>query len=150
MAYAESDLTFNRAGSLSPTQKAILMRGWKKVERYGVVFLVLIVGLGVFFQLHGELLGLIGMGIFAAFVLAVGGGLRLVVERIHRSGAVSVARGVIRREIEVDEGYEYYCLYVGALRLAMDASDYAQFEDGKAYTVYYVRDTKYVLSAETA
>lgn len=148
MPYAESDLVYNRAGSLSPSQKARLNRRWRQLARLGGGFVVVMLGVGVVFQLTGDPAGLMCTWVFAAIIAS--GLLRInrTVGRVQDAGTVSTVLGKVQRETEQDEGSDYYYLRVNQLRLKMDEDDYRHFEDGRMYHVYYVPRTNYVVSGE--
>ncbi len=148
MPYSESDLLYNRAGSLSPGQKDRLTRSTRTVSRIGGALILGMLGLGVFFLSRNELAGLIGTWSFSAVVAFALWWIHVKARDISREGAVSMIRGPVQREIEDDEGSRYYYLHVGKLRLAMEESDHHNFEDGHVYSVYYTPATHYVVSAE--
>jgi hypothetical protein len=103
---------------------------------------------GVVFQITGDPAGLMCTWVFAAIIAGALLTINRTVGRVQDEGMVSMVLGKVQREIEQDEGSDYYYLRVNAQRLKMDADDYPNFEDGRMYRVYYVPRTNYVVSGE--
>ncbi len=148
MPYTESDLAYNQWGDLSPQQIVRLQKGWRQLRIVGFAFAVFMLTLGIVFYMTGDRAGLIATWIFAASVALFLLWVNRVVHRVQRQGEVAMIQGEVQRDVENDEGTKRYFLRVDGLRLMMDEADYANFEDGTTYCVYYLPHTKHVVSVE--
>lgn len=147
--YPESDLAYNRAGQLSPAQQARLHAGWRVFRWMFGGLAAFMFGLGIVFWLSGDSAGLLSTWFFALIVLGVLYSFRRTMDQIQQPGQVARIKGRVRREMRKDDDEPYYLLHVGELQLRMERRDYAYFEDGAAYRVYYVPATNYLVSAES-
>ncbi len=148
MPYTDSDLAYNRRGELSPEQIVRIQKGWRNLLIVGSAFAAFMFTLGVIFYLTGDPAGLIATWLFAGVIVLVLVGFNRLMRRVQRPGEVAMIQGEVRREVESDEGTKRYFLRVGGLRLMMEEAEYANFEDGATYCVYYLPRTKYIASAE--
>jgi hypothetical protein len=164
LRFTPEDLKLNRNGFLSPAQKRrVHGMAWQKVWPYlsfGVMCLLLGAFMAISFgagtraggsQTNGMIVA--GIGFFAG-ILGIISLFRAIqmwqkASKESRKEELKVIGGPIKCSIERDKrGDDQYIVRIGSQKFEVPQQQYAAFEDGHRYRLYYTSLSRKLLAAE--
>ena len=138
--YSATDVIYNRMGSISPDQKALLHRKFAG----DLIGLMISGAIPMAFVVAGNLFGVVFLAFLGWF------GLKLVRDclEVWRGAVYQVDGDVTTRLVPDSDGPDSYYLYIDVMKLEMTKEAYGVFRDGGPYRVYYLWDAKRAVGAE--
>jgi hypothetical protein len=151
LKFTDADINANREGKITQSQAERLSNTQVGLGKFSAA--IVIFGILILFVIHtfanldndATTLYTIVVLILCAILAPTMFGNSVTIRQDVEGDQVVSVQGIVRKRYSVKTGYN---LYIGQIRFSIFRHTYNSFEDGAMYKIYFIPNSKTILSAE--